>query len=782
MRKKDRHQETEMHLSRTKTYGKKKVKTPLLLYGVLFLAFLFVIVFFFNRDFFYSSAVVNKPEETPQQAAKEEPEPPEQPTLPTAEEKAANPNYEVEVLKKSEQKEKPNPNKGDIILLGEEDVSLRGVFGNKDAYFTIPPSNLGDGSYVELTISSSELLNSERSTLTVLLNNQPVKSIRLKKAFQNESFKIPLAKQHIREGINKLSIQSHTYISKDLCIDQIDPANWVIVHKTSYAYIDSSGPLIEDDLLKSFPYPFIQSGGEEEVHARIVIPDNSSGAVIQAAFELSQYLTSKTVSKEAVPVEFESEWDGVKAKEHLIAIGPLKAWSGAVANRMTFKGIQLNKGELYLHNAIEKGSGSSRQILFVTANNEEILTEKSAILTTEELTEQLTGNSIRINKMPVVKQEKKEQETAIPLIDQSVVLNDAKLVSEAYFPKVPSYWEITDQATLDIAFDASPLLKMWEDAERKDQLGLTVYLNQTPFTVPLSSVLAKETEEEQYHYSFSVPKELITNEDLLSVRFEFNYPLTQEGCRQNYKSGNWVVVHKDSKLSVPYQINRSFSFTNWPAPFITDSGYEPVAFVVPNEVKQGTLSQIALLINQLSQYAEFENYTVVRGGLESFDSASLPNYHFLFFGYPRDGFSEETFKSLITWDEENGLNLPQYGFLEETAKYVYWIQRSAWNDEKAAVFFHPLVDDAKNPYLHENFFDFLSQMDRTKESNIIVLNKANQAQTFYYDRKQDELLQESGNNSSGGSLMYVIIFAGIFLLSAVLFILLLRRKRKNKQE
>ncbi|WP_407269643.1 cellulose biosynthesis cyclic di-GMP-binding regulatory protein BcsB [Radiobacillus sp. PE A8.2] len=719
-----------------------------------------------------------------------DPEPTDEENTPDAgdasTEEPNNPNYELEVVSTPGDEDSQPNNNGEIILFGEEDTTLKGVYGNRDFYFTLPLSSIGSESYVELTLSSSELLLPELSTFTVLVNDKPLESISFDEVFEYKTLKIPLDKSFLKEGVNKISIAAQTYINDNMCFDQTDAANWVVVHKSSYAFIDTNEAVITDDLLKNFPYPFITSGAQDEINTSIVIPNDSSGDVIKTAVNISQYLSQQTTGKAVVPVLFESEWSESSEQQHVIAVGEIDAWTGAIGNKITFKDQNLQDNELYLHNTIEQTEAKERQILFVTANNEQTLVEKGTFLTNPEMRQQLTGNSIKIGSMPTMTSTSADPEMNLQLVDQALVLDDTRLTSQTFYLDIPSYWTIQDKGTLELKFRASPLLNEWQDEDLQDQLGLTAYVNGTPYTVPLASLLEDDMQEDDiFSYSFQIPRELIAGQSLVPVSFEFNYPHTQEGCRRNYKSGNWVTIEQDSALAIPHEIAGGFTFTNWPAALMNESSgnYENVAFVLPENVESKGLNQLSLLVNNLASYRDFTNYKVVRGDTSELEGNTLREYHFIFLKGPDDGFEQASDDLLIPWDQNSGLNLAEFGFIEETANYVSWMQPSYYNGDKAMVYFQSLDEEKDYPYVHDKFFSLLGELDRSKDSTIIVVNKANQAYTFGEKQASGATPVTggiaAGEEESSNILLYVSIFAVIFLLSILSFFVIWRRRRRE---
>jgi cellulose synthase operon protein B len=685
-----------------------------------------------------------------------------------------NPNYDLTIIKKQETDALPKPENGEIILLGENDLTFKGINENKEFFFTLPPSEMGDGSYLELTVSSSQLLNKQFSSFTIYVNDEPIKSMKLDKVMEFTTFRVPLQKRLLIEGLNKVSIKSHTFINQDICLDQNDPANWMIVHNTSYMFIDKRNVVINEDLLKNFPYPFVTEGQEEMV-TTIIIPKDSKGALVKEAMEISKYLSSQNSKRQPVSVKFENEWEAKDDGHHIIAIGPLKSWTGKLANWLSTSEVSLQDQELYLKNIVDDSKGKNRHLLFVTAKRVETIIEKGYILTTPKLTEQLTGNSIKILHSPKVISDKVDKsQTDLKLFDQPVVLDDATLLSQRYFVNIPSFWSIKDKGTLHLKFQASLLLEQWTDKKSQDKIGLTAYINDIPYTIPLATLFDESDTEKVLEYKIPIDQELLANNSFLSVVFELHYPGAEEGCVRNTKSGNWVVINKDSGIIVPYTVESHSSFKNWPSALMGNEGFEKTAFILPMNIPSNGLNQLSTLINHLSSFqTSFDDFIVVRSGLDTVSKELLTDYHLIDFGELKHTLNEEQ-QLKIPWSASKGFQLSEYGFISETAKYLTWTQPSFWNADKSIVFFEALEEDKNHPFYHQKFFSGLEKLDKKSNPSVIVLNKANEAFAFSEDQKKDSPKQ--GDSKQKSTILYFLVFGLIFLLAVIVFLYILRKR------
>jgi len=143
--------------------------------------------------------------------------------------------------------------------LGYQDRILKGLSQEISYYFTVLPGwQLTTNAYLDLEFNHSALLDYTNSSLTVLLNGNPIASTGFSaETAQNGRLRAYLGNSYWPGRSNRLSIVAKM-ASPDRCAPM---ATWVTVKQSSRLYLEhtqASGQLID---LKYYPYPFNQQAG-----------------------------------------------------------------------------------------------------------------------------------------------------------------------------------------------------------------------------------------------------------------------------------------------------------------------------------------------------------------------------------------------------------------------------------------------------------------------------------------------------------------------------------------
>lgn len=153
-----------------------------------------------------------------------------------------------------------------------EDATIKGIFGGHSIFFFVDENwQVKDDCFLELVFSQSEIKKYKNSTLTVLVNNVPIKSITLSdKADYKAIEKIPLPKEQIIKGYNSIKFSTYHRITEESCTDDLNPANWITLHSESYIHIEYEE--IPDKIgINDYPYPYLKVSALEPVNCIIAV-------------------------------------------------------------------------------------------------------------------------------------------------------------------------------------------------------------------------------------------------------------------------------------------------------------------------------------------------------------------------------------------------------------------------------------------------------------------------------------------------------------------------------
>ncbi len=212
--------------------------------------------------------------------------------------------------------------------LGLNDTTAYGT-REQTVQFSFPLSALWDidsEAWLELYFSHSELLNVDRSTLTVFINGIPVTSIKLTSKTADQGYRevrIPL--RFLKVGDNTISFEANMEYAdsreetKLFCTDDTYPRAWLTLH----AHTAIVFPEAPDDVtlsLSSFPYGFANPYTYENF--AFVIPENDRNIGINTLANLALTLGK---SSQGSASELEVLFNDDDSKNYLISIGTIPA-------------------------------------------------------------------------------------------------------------------------------------------------------------------------------------------------------------------------------------------------------------------------------------------------------------------------------------------------------------------------------------------------------------------------------------------------------------------------
>ncbi|WP_232695702.1 cellulose biosynthesis cyclic di-GMP-binding regulatory protein BcsB [Brevibacillus daliensis] len=681
-----------------------------------------------------------------------------------------------------------------------EPLTLNGVDASHDYYYNVPKATLGTNNYLELSFSHSELLIDSQSTLTVSIDDKPIKSLFLTEETSRQGkIRIPLGPDETKAGYHKITVSKHSLVSDDLCNDDYNPANWLKVDQASSVFIDTKTAWSSNDLLNDFPHPFVEPGVSSEVYGAIVVPDTASPGIVSSALELATSLSSYTAAHNSIPVLTESEWAKQAKRQHVIALGGIGEWKGPIKQLVSDQRVQPKEQALSIDYFSMQASNSNQTnlLMLVTATEEKTIQEKIGVLTDSTLTRQLSGNQMNVHQTPVVKQlgeTKPKQLTLSSSGYDHVNLNAMNDKSNNMRLTIPSSWKVTGDGSLDLKLKVSPLLlqdakdqekNKADKSNKRDHNGLTVYVNGVPSAISLAKLAEENKESDVYTVSIPISAELLAEEgNVLTVSLAAHMEQKGAACYRDENNGRWIFVDKESVLNVPHEVAKEHSFQYWPAPFADDQGPDRTAFLLPENVGTGYLSQLSMLANDLVvDSVSTADIPVFREPLQEEEKKQLAEYNLIAVGdlsqFPS---LREKQTELLVQTEGEQLQLAPYSVLNETTMYAAWIQPSPWNKENALAIFQSA--DRKmtgSSNLHPDMFTHLKTSHQ--DGQVLVMSKSKEIFTI-------DVNQKSGSKNESDSsplteklpLWLIVLMPTVFIGLLIIFLRMWRKKKLNNSD
>ncbi len=176
-------------------------------------------------------------------------------------------------------------------------TKITGIFETRTDFLYIPPPHwkLLPGTMLTLDVSFSALLDPNASIVSVLINDRPIKSFKLKGKDGVGQFQIRIPDEMLDDPRFYIVIVASLALdegrrSEDWCMDAHHDKAWLILHDTSYMHTPHA--LMEDVNFRTFPSAFLEDVGLRQM--RIILPDNPTRKEYGAAFNIIYGIASLT--------------------------------------------------------------------------------------------------------------------------------------------------------------------------------------------------------------------------------------------------------------------------------------------------------------------------------------------------------------------------------------------------------------------------------------------------------------------------------------------------------
>lgn len=664
-----------------------------------------------------------------------------------------------------------------FVDLVSEDRQLRGLTEEVQYFYSVPVQGVKRGSELQFNVKYSQLLLSS-STITILVDDRPVKSVSIDTDKTEMKINVPLEEKMMSPGFHQVTVAFQGHLTKNICENEQNPANWLTILATSSLVLEPKELLNKDDVLKTYPYPFIQPEKDHASQATIVIPNKPTTNVLTSALNLANYL-ERELDDDNIPII--QEKDIKKIDSHLIAIGTPNQWDGLIDNLFNSINMKVEKDSIIIRNYFLQSSSTEKQMMFVTADDDQRIVDNIHVLTEPSLIEQLSGSELVIEKPPVVEPIKpKENHSFEDLNIPSLKLSGKNKLSQTHFYKLPSYIDETKDAKLHLLFNFSETLLYTENhpLQNSEEAELVVYINDVPHSVSVNH-LTKEKEGEFYEVTVPIEARFLNKEKYISLQFAGNGLQNDDICIPP-SDDDWMYIHEDSLLEMSIdKPGQGHSFNRWPAPFITNESSETI-IVLPDSLEDERIKQLGLLVESFGSDRGLEGVELVFE--KDIKEEKLKNQHVIVLGHIDEHPSLEKYKDqlLITTNQSNEWNVSDFNFLQETSSSVAWMQPSVWDETKTMAVFSTIDPDEKS-FLGKSLSEYL--LTNKVNSSIIVENKDGE---IFTHTSEDDIESNPAfsqvDNVEGENNLPVGLLIGFFvvLLISIGLLITLFRRRKRK--
>ncbi|WP_225231235.1 cellulose biosynthesis cyclic di-GMP-binding regulatory protein BcsB [Solibacillus faecavium] len=498
--------------------------------------------------------------------------------------------------------------------------------------------------------------------------------------------------------------------------------------------------------LNQYPEYFI---GTETRNTQIIIPDEPTLIMLNAALELTNYLSNISAYNK-VKLLKESQ---VKAIfDATIIIGQENQFKNASFNKLIRKskvndGLSLEIQPITLRQ-------STKNVLVVTGGDDAEF-EKIAVLTEEAFIQQLYGSQLTISNMPIIK-----KRTDLNLITfknmgiPSITLSGEKMSSDIYSYYIPYYPFIDMKTSIHLHLKISEMIQSSQKEKGNPLEELVLLVNDVPHSINLRKV--KTERNGDIFVDVPLSKAVFTKSAFIQIQ------LTANGLLSNPEK--WVYIDDSSTLNfhVDKQTVSQFTFRFFPFPKIDES----VTIVVPDQFRWSDLITVyeLLTINNTLPKITLVNTEDVKTNL-------LENSHVIFIGGKKQHklLKDEV---LAVHYNDNVPDLTEHGFFN-VSEFAF-IQNNPWDEDYALVVFDAV--NSTEQYVPKEFAASLKILG--DNANIVVNGSGGKLHTNEAQVTEKNLMQKLTTNMLDSKSFYLFF---LFLFAVIALNVYVWRKRKKKK-
>lgn len=640
--------------------------------------------------------------------------------------------------------------------LSEDVVTLYGQEDRTEFTYQVDQEKT-ESSTLTLNIEASPLLISP-SSFTVMIDGEIEKTIPVSGKNQKKSIQIKLNKAQLKEGTHRIQVTFYGVLKEGVCINQDTPANWLKVYPESE--LTFKGIQIKDFTLDSFPSPFIQTGDQKE-QTDIVIPNSPDAAELEAAIKVYRTLKNKDRQKE---IKLIQEKDIKQVAHPTIAVGAKGSWDGRMKSIEQAAGIKTKSSHLTLAMRTLTAKKTEQPILFVTAEKPVTIAEKINVLTQSELTDQLTGTDLLLQKAAAQTSKPSHKIRLKDFGGDDVTVGTNKTASDHYYYPKALIANQKSGAKLNLSFKKS-------DTAASKTERLTVMINDEPHDVPLTKLGSKDANG-FYHVSIPVDSKILQKNEYIDLQFVTSGFKNMESCRHTDEEG-WIFIDKDSSLQIPEgTTSEKPDLAAWPLPFTSKN----TLIIIPDQIKRETINQMAMVTESFSQ-PEVAQYHLMKASQVT--NEQLKNHPLIFIGGIQTfSLLKEKAADLVVPVKKDQYDVSSFGMINETTARIVWTQPSVWNKEQTMTVFSGMTAAEAN--VSNEVIQFLQT--NTEKATVAIESKNKDVFTNHQSvSSTSSSLKTSEKQSSSESWIYFACIAALIFFVLVMIVYFVRKNRKKTE-
>ncbi|NJI80781.1 cellulose biosynthesis cyclic di-GMP-binding regulatory protein BcsB [Clostridioides difficile] len=657
----------------------------------------------------------------------------------------------------------------------ERDITIDGVIGSNSTFFEVNKNWDIEEVLLHLNFSKSQILNGDVSSLTVLINNVPIKSIKLNaKTDYKNTLEVLVPKDYIIQGYNEIKIKSYKTISDKICQDDSNTGNWMVIHKESYTSIRYTQKNMGNSI-SEYPYPYSEVEDKLNLDTTMVVPDNMTRGESTAVFNLASEFGKTTKNDNLkLNVKLYSEMKNW-SEDNIIYVGKPENTAEEILNILSTKEQTLLSSNCIIKQ-VDSPYNKNKKMMVIIGSNEEDLIKASNLLVENKLSNQVLSSSVIVNKNTNVKTNEQQELNLSHLTLKDLGYSDFLL--EGAF---------NQQALFDVKIPKGKILDYGSKIVLNLRYSDNLDFEKSLVTVSINDVVVGSKKLDRSHSNndkleLKIPKD-IDNKDYYQVKLAFNLSIKNQNCITRESNNPWAYVLNSSYLELSTKNKESLSFESYPYPFVKDDEFNDLTVIMPDYSGSQAMTWMSRLgVNLGASINSYKGSINVIRGKEFNDKYKDTNI--IVFGVPlnnsviqmlNDNLNMKFNKSYSTF-----LSNDKISFIDDYGKDISAIQliKSPYNNQKNILVISSINE--KNLYLGMDYLLNKSKVNDLK-GDTITIDEYGEVEDLSYNLKVNKEVKVSNNDisiSKTTKAFLIISFITIIVVAVLSMLYIKKYKRR----
>ncbi|MER0284217.1 cellulose biosynthesis cyclic di-GMP-binding regulatory protein BcsB [Clostridioides difficile] len=657
----------------------------------------------------------------------------------------------------------------------ERDITIDGVIGSNSTFFEVNKNWDIEEVLLHLNFSKSQILNGDVSSLTVLINNVPIKSIKLNaKTDYKNTLEVLVPKDYIIQGYNEIKIKSYKTISDKICQDDSNTGNWMVIHKESYTSIRYTQKNMGNSI-SEYPYPYSEVEDKLNLDTTMVVPDNMTRGESTAVFNLASEFGKTTKNDNLkLNVKLYSEMKNW-SEDNIIYVGKPENTAEEILNILSTKEQTLLSSNCIIKQ-VDSPYNKNKKMMVIIGSNEEDLIKASNLLVENKLSNQVLSSSVIVNKNTNVKTNEQQELNLSHLTLKDLGYSDFLL--EGAF---------NQQALFDVKIPKGKILDYGSKIVLNLRYSDNLDFEKSLVTVSINDVVVGSKKLDRSHSNndkleLKIPKD-IDNKEYYQVKLAFNLSIKNQNCITRESNNPWAYVLNSSYLELSTKNKESLSFESYPYPFVKDDEFNDLTVIMPDYSGSQAMTWMSRLgVNLGASINSYKGSINVIRGKEFNDKYKDTNI--IVFGVPlnnsviqmlNDNLNMKFNKSYSTF-----LSNDKISFIDGYGKDISAIQliKSPYNNQKNILVISSINE--KNLYLGMDYLLNKSKVNDLK-GDTITIDEYGEVEDLSYNLKVNKEVKVSNNDisiSKTTKAFLIISFITIIVVAVLSMLYIKKYKRR----